>query len=89
MKSIHTIAVIFFAMFCSMAKAQDMEDLIIVDGIDTLKYELRLQRYMFREPYIFEGDTMYQYLLPELPVYAPLKFKNKRQSFTYDDFQGI
>ena len=48
MKLIHTIAVIFFAMFCSMAKAQDMEDFIVVDGIDTLRYELRLQRYMFR-----------------------------------------
>lgn len=84
MKSIHTIAVIFFAMFCSMTKAQDMEDFIVVDGIDTLRYELRLQRYMFREPYILEGDTMYQYLLPELPVYAPLKFKNKRQRQKYN-----
>ena len=84
MKLIHTIAVIFFTMFCSIAKAQDMEDFIVVDGIDTLRYELRLQRYMFREPYILEGDTMYQYLLPELPVYAPLKFKNKRQRQKYN-----
>ena len=37
MKLIHTISVIFFSMFCSMAKAQDMDDFIVVDGIDTLR----------------------------------------------------
>ena len=44
MKSIYTIAVILSLMFCCSVNAQDMEDYMVVDELDTLKYELRLQR---------------------------------------------
>ena len=79
MKSIYTIAVILSLMFCCSVNAQDMEDYMVVDELDTLKYELRLQRYIYKEKYIFEGEAINQYLLPEIPIYAPLKFKTKRQ----------
>ena len=63
MKSIYTIAVILSLMFCCSVNAQDMEDYMVVDELDTLKYELRLQRYIYKEKYIFEGEAINQYLL--------------------------
>ena len=57
---------------------------MVVDELDTLKYELRLQRYIYKEKYIFEGEAINQYLLPEIPIYAPLKFKTKRQRQQYN-----
>ncbi len=61
---------------------------ILNDKLDTdtlpTQYHLKLQRYLYPEPYIFEGDTMPQYLLPELPVYAPLKFRSKRHIQRYN-----
>lgn len=84
MKSIYTIAVILSLMFCCFVNAQDMEDYMVVDELDTLKYELRLQRYIYKEKYIFEGEAINQYLLPEIPIYAPLKFKTKRQRQQYN-----
>jgi hypothetical protein len=84
MKSIYTIAVILSLMFCCSVNAQDMEDYMVVDELDTLKYELRLQRYIYKEKYIFEGEAINQYLLPEIPIYAPLKFKTKRQRQQYN-----
>lgn len=55
-------------------------------GGDTLPthYRLKLQRYLYPQPYILDGDTMKQYLLPELPVYAPLIFKSQRQRAQYN-----
>lgn len=55
-------------------------------GNDTLprEYQLKLQRYLYLEPYIYEGERLNQYLLPEVPVYAPLKFKSKRQRQKYN-----
>ena len=48
----HIIAMIIFTMFCAISKAQNMENIVIENidgGLDTLKYELRLQRYIFKD----------------------------------------
>lgn len=71
---------------CHTANGRNVVDndmYILEDSLPTT-YKLRLQRYMYREPYIFEGDTLKQYLLPELPVYAELVFKNKKQRQQYN-----
>ena len=34
--------------------------------------------------YIFEGDTIWTILMPEMPVYQPLRFKNKKQLQKYN-----
>lgn len=81
---------ILFSIFCSISHAQDIDDVIQemndIYGNDTLprQYTLKLQRYMYLEPYIYEGDTIRQYLLPEVPIYAPLVFKNRRQRQRYN-----
>lgn len=78
------------AMCCSMSHAQDVEDVFPeMDGMhsgDTLptRYKLKLQRYLYKEPYILDGDTMLQYLLPEIYIYAPLVFKNQKQRAQYN-----
>ena len=48
------------------------------------QYKLKLQVYRYVKPSIENGDTVWCYLLPELPVYAPLKFKNARQRREYN-----
>ncbi len=77
-------------MCCSISNAQDVEDVFtemdeMCDG-DTLPthYNLKLQRYLYTKPYILDGDTMRQYLLPEIPIYAPLVFKSQKQRAQYN-----
>ncbi len=85
------VILIFFATFTGISHAQEdvvqnIEKMSLVhqDKITTQEYALKLQRYLILKPYILDGDTMYQYLLPELPIYAPLKFKNNRQRKKYN-----
>lgn len=89
MKRINAI-LILLTIFCSTIYAQDIDDVIqeMNDkyGNDTLprEYQLKLQRYLYLEPYTYEGEKINQYLLPEVPIYAPLVFKNKRQRQRYN-----
>lgn len=47
-------------------------------------YKLKMQRYRYVKPVIENGDTMWCYLLPELWVYPPLKFKSEKQRKAYN-----
>ena len=47
-------------------------------------YKLKMQIYRYVKPVIENGDTMWCYLLPELPVYAPLKFRSEHQRREYN-----
>lgn len=47
-------------------------------------YKLKMQRYRYVKPIIENGDTMWCYLLPELPVYAPIIFRSERQRREYN-----
>ena len=40
---------------------------------------VNLQFYRYKEPEIYMGEEMWVYLMPELPVYPPLVFKNEKQ----------
>ena len=51
---------------------------------EPVNYKLKLQRYRYVKPLIEKGDTMWCYLLPELWVYPPLKFKNEKQRRAYN-----
>ena len=57
--------------------AQEAENDTVPD--EQMTYKLKLQVYRYKKPVIEGKDTMWCYLLPELPVYAPLRFKNERQ----------
>ena len=54
----HIITLIIVIMFCAICKAQDVEQIVIdnIDsGLDSLKYELKLQRYIFKKKYFYDG----------------------------------
>lgn len=51
---------------------------------EPVNYKLKLQRFRYVEPLIDRGDTVWCYLLPELWVYPPLKFKSERERRAYN-----
>ncbi len=81
MKRISSILTVFILSTLSIQAQEDMNELA---PQEPLSYKLRLQLYKYKDPIIENGDTMWSYLLPELPVYAPLKFKNARQRRAYN-----
>lgn len=40
---------------------------------------ISLQYYRYKEPEVYQGEEMWVYLMPELPVYPPMVFKNEAQ----------
>ena len=64
-------------VFCQ----EELDELLPEEPVN---YKLKLQRYRYKEPLIEQGDTMWCYLLPELWVYPPLKFKNEKQRRAYN-----
>lgn len=62
--------------------AQEEEDDLLPQ--EPVNYKLKLQRFRYVKPIIENGDTMWCYLLPELWVYPPLKFKSEKQRKAYN-----
>lgn len=54
----------------------DLDELLPTEPVS---YKLKLQRYRYAKPIITDVDTIWCYLLPELPVYPPMKFRNNHQ----------
>lgn len=61
----------------------DEEELLPM-GVKEMPSLINLQFYRYKKPEIVDGDTMWTYLMPELPVYKPLRFKSKRERQKYD-----
>ena len=62
--------------------AQEVADELLLH--EPVNYKLKLETYRYVKPLIERGDTMWCYLLPELWVYPPLKFKSERQRRAYN-----
>ncbi|MCH5169435.1 MAG: DUF4294 domain-containing protein [Prevotellaceae bacterium] len=69
-------------LFGELAFAQEADDELLPQA--PVSYKLRLQVYRYAKPVVEKGDTMWCYLLPELPVYPPLKFKSEKQRRAYN-----
>ena len=72
----------------SLLRAQDEpilddEDLLPM-GVKEMPSLINLQFYRYKNPKIVDGEVMWTYLMPELPVYKPLHFKNERERKKYD-----
>lgn len=63
------------------AQGEDLDELL-PEG--TFSYKLKLQRYRYAKPIIEGTDTMWCYLLPELPVYPPMRFRSASQRKAYN-----
>ena len=72
----------FALLLNSTVYAQDEVDELLPE--EPVSYKLKLQRYRYVKPEIMEGDTVWCYLLPELWVYPPLKFKSEKQRRAYN-----
>ena len=60
------------------------EDVEELQSEEPAGYKLKLQVYRYAKPLVEEGDTIWCYLLPELYVYPPLKFKSEKQRRAYN-----
>lgn len=75
--------IVTFSLFLSgVLYAQEEADELLPE--EPVNYKLKLQRYRYVKPIVANGDTMWCYLLPELWVYPPLKFKNEKQRRAYN-----
>ena len=70
------------ALLNSYVFAQDEADELLPQ--EPVNYKLKLQRFRYVKPLIEQGDTVWCYLLPELWVYPPLKFKSEKQRRAYN-----
>ena len=61
-----------------------MDDVRDLGGAETFGYKIKSQVYRYPKPIIHRGDTMWCYLLPEVWVYPPLKFKSEKQRKAYN-----
>ena len=62
--------------------AQDDFDIDNLPVLEPPRYDGKLTKlvfYRYTKPEIVGGDTIWTYLMPELPVYPVLKFKNERE----------
>ncbi len=69
-------------LVCGKAQAQDWSD----DLLDDSQFmSARKQTwYWAGKRYIYKGEAIWTVLMPELPVYKPLKFKSKREQEQYN-----
>ena len=74
--------VIFSLLLSCILYAQEEGDELLPE--EPVNYKLKLQRYRYVKPIVADGDTMWCYLLPELWVYPPLKFKSEKQRRAYN-----
>ena len=88
-RTVFILAFLAFPLLAVLAQQEDVD--IELDGLEDellpnepRQYKLKLQRWRYRDPVIQDGDTMWCYLLPELPVYAPLKFRTAHQRRAYN-----
>lgn len=88
-RTVFILALLAFPLLAALAQEEDIDP--DFDGLEDellqqepRRYKLKLQRWRYRDPVIQNGDTMWCYLLPELPVYAPLKFRTAQQRRTYN-----
>lgn len=60
-----------------------MDEMPVDPTLDLNMKLTRLVFYRYRTPEIVDGDTIWTYLMPELPVYAPKVFRNERERRRY------
>ena len=88
-RTVFILSFLVFPLLAALAQGEDVD--IELDGLEDellpdepRQYKLKLQRWRYRDPVIQNGDTMWCYLLPELPVYAPLRFRTAHQRRAYN-----
>jgi len=73
---------LLFLVFSFNASAQEWSDEML--GDEPFMSARNQVWYWAGKKYIYQGDTIWTVLMPELPVYKPLHFKNKKQQKRYN-----
>lgn len=69
-------------LLSGIIRAQEEADELLLE--EPGGYKLKLQVFRYVKPEILDGDTIWCYLLPELYVYPPMKFKNEKERRAYN-----
>ncbi len=75
-------ACLLLMMSCLEASAQEWSDELLDD--ETFLSARNQTWYWAGKRYIYEGEAIWTVLMPEMPVYKPLKFKNKKEQERYN-----
>lgn len=75
------LSLLMLAGGTALAQEEELGELLPDEAVS---YRLRLQVFRYVKPVVEKGDTMWCYLLPELWVYPPLKFKSEKQRRAYN-----
>ena len=88
-RTVFILSFLAIPLLAVLAQGEDVD--IELEGLEDelspqepRQYKLKLQRWRYRDPVIQNGDTMWCYLLPELWVYPPLKFKSEKERRAYN-----
>ncbi|MCR4995494.1 MAG: DUF4294 domain-containing protein [Bacteroidales bacterium] len=73
--------IILFPAFTIAYAQQDewSEDIYEIPSIAEMPSLTKFQYYRSKRPVILDGEPVWDYLMPELPVYKPLIFKSERE----------
>lgn len=79
--TISSLLFILLAGISLSAKAQyeDIDDYELNAPVEIVTSYIETTIYRYVEPEMYKGELIYTYILPELPVYPPLVFKNQRE----------
>lgn len=72
---------------CHTGWAQEVEDAgLEVQDFQGQEFKSARKQtwYWAGKNYIYEGDTIWTILMPEVPIYKPLKFKNRKEMMKYN-----
>lgn len=79
--------IILLLLLPTLCVAQNVED----EGLEIqdfkgeeFKSARRQTWYWAGKDYIYDGDTIWTILMPELPIYKPLRFKSRKQQLQYN-----
>lgn len=72
-----------------LSQAQEKEtrsepEVRMEDQLSDTPSAVKLQFFRYKEPEMYQGELIWGYLMPELPVYPAIKFKNARQRAQYN-----
>jgi hypothetical protein len=74
--------IVTLAMLLSLPLLAQEEDEML--PVEPAGYKLKLQIFRYKKPIVVDGETEWCYLLPEVWVYPPLKFKNEKERRAYN-----
>ncbi len=82
---VRILVILFLTCLTLPVLAQKDNEKPDISGVDeTFKSARKQTWYWAGRDYIYEGDTIWTVIMPELPVYQPLKFKSRKQLQKYN-----